>query len=241
MFKILQQSFKSAPPVQWTLPPDMTLEQARTTILGLLAEENVNHHRLGVVYNYVVDKRLAELAGYKDAKDWAKKNLVDVSQATLTTYGAVADKFTEEIASRFGVTCLSLLLTYKEAAGVKVDHNEPGPTLIDVPDSKGVVKAKAFSACTVEEMRKALLAKRKPTSSKPVPAEDVALADQITKAAMSAFQKGDPVRIQVRNYQGETVLDFKGIPLAKWRKLVEALMADEALAALGQQDAPPKA
>jgi hypothetical protein len=45
----------------------------------------------------------------------------------------VAEAFSEEVARRFGVTCLYLLLTYAEAADLEVNHEEPGPTLIEVP------------------------------------------------------------------------------------------------------------
>lgn len=107
-----------------------------------------------------------------------------------------------------------------------MDNDAPGPAPIDVPDAKGVVTSKPFSACTVAELRRAILAKRKPTSSKPLPPEAVTLADQVSKAVMSCFQKGDPVKVQLRNHQGEAVLDFRGIPLAKLKQLVQALTAD---------------
>ncbi len=236
MFQLFQQKFKDvSPQVQWTLPEDMTLEQVRVAMLELMADEHTNHHRMGELYNYVVDKKLAELAGYKDARDWFSQNLRDVSQAALTMYGTVAHQFSEDIARRFGVTCLSLLLTYKELAGLKVDHEAPGAAPIDVPDAKGVVTSKPFSTCSVDEMRRAIQAKRKPTSSKPLPPEAVALADQVSKAVASRFQKGDPVKVQLRNHQGTAVLDFRGIPLEKLAKLVEALTADGGAALTARQ------
>ncbi len=236
MFKMFQQKSKDVvPPGAWTLPEDMTLEQARVEMVGLLAQDDANHHRLGVLYNYVVDKKLAELAGFKDARDWATQNLGEVSQASLTLYGTVAHQFSEEVAQKFGMAALYLLLTYKELAGVKVDHDEPGPTLIDVPDAKGVVTTKPFSACSVAELRRALQAKRKPTSSKPLPPAAVTLADQVSKAVASRFQKGDPVKVQLRNHLGTAVLDFRGIPLEKLAKLVEALTADGGAALKARQ------
>ncbi len=242
MFELFQKSKEVSKQVQGAIAQDMTLEQVRVAMLQLLAEESINHHRMGQLYNYVVDRKLAELAGFKDARDYFSQNLCDVSQSALTMYGAVARKFSEEIARRFGVTCLFLLLTYKELSGIKVDHDAPGDTLIDVPDTKGVVTSKPFSACSVDEMRRALQGKRKPTSSKPLPAEDLAVADQVAKEVTSRFAKGDPVRVQVRNYQGEAVLDFKGVPLAKRRELVEALLADPAVAAtVHQEEKAPKA
>jgi len=88
---------------------------------------NVNHHRMGQLYNYVVDKKLAEQQGFKDAPTYFSQKLVDLSSSSLRRYGAVAKNFSEEVAVRFGVTCLYLLLTYKEAAGLKLNHEEPGP------------------------------------------------------------------------------------------------------------------
>ncbi len=41
---------------------------------------------MGQRYNYVVDNKLAELEGFKDARDYFSQNLRDVSQASLTTY-----------------------------------------------------------------------------------------------------------------------------------------------------------
>ncbi len=239
MFQLFQTKSKEvSQQVQGTISEDMTLEQVRVAMLTLMADEHINHHRMGVLYNYVVDKKLAELAGYKNARDWFSQNLRDLSQTTLTTYGTVAHQFSEDIARRFGVTCLSLLLVYKELAGLKVDHEAPGAAPIDVPDSKGVVTSKPFSACSVDELRRAIQAKRKPTSSKPLPPEAVELADQVSKAVASRFQKGDPVKVQLRNHQGTAVLDFRGIPLEKLAKLVEALMADEPLTLTARQKAP---
>jgi hypothetical protein len=70
-------------------------------------------------------------AGYKNAKAWFSQHLVDLSQPALKMYGAVAEAFSEEVARRFGVTCLSLLLTYEEAADMEANHEELGPTLIE--------------------------------------------------------------------------------------------------------------
>jgi hypothetical protein len=145
------------------------------------------------LYNYVVAKKLAEKADYKDAKAWFSEHLVDLSQSALTMYGAVADGFSEQVARRFGVTCLYLLLPYGEAADLEVNHEEPGPTLIEVPNELGHVATKPFSQCGVEELRRALQRKRKPASSKPLPPEAVLLADQYREAVTSRFPKGTRV------------------------------------------------
>jgi hypothetical protein len=204
----------------------MNLEQVRVAMLGLMAQEHINHHQMGQLFNYVKNKELAEKAGYKDAKTWFSVHLVDLSKSALTMYGAVAEAFSEEVARRFGVTCLYLLLTYAEAADLEVNHEEPGPTLIEVPNDKGQVATKPFSQCSVEEMRKALQRRRKPASSKPLPAEAEVLADQYREAVTSRFPKGVLIKVEVRNQKGKAVLDFKGIPVEQVAKLVEALTGD---------------
>lgn len=235
MFELFQSKSKDVPKRgQDVSAQDMTLEQVHASMLQLMAEESINHHRMGLLYNYVVDRKLAELAGFKDAPDYFHQNLSDISQATLAAYGSVARNFSEEIARRFGVTCLSLLLSYKKAANVQVDHEQPGSTLIEVPDKKGVVSSKPFSACSVDEMRKALQHWRQPSSGTALTPEDVALADRIDGAVMGCFQKGDPVRVQLRSHQGTAVLDIKGIPLAKWEQLKKALVTLD----LGSSEAP---
>lgn len=209
---------------------DTTLEQVREMMLGLMKEESVNHYRMGQLYNHVVKKKLAEKAGYKNAQDYFSKQLADLSQSSLTTYGVVANAFSEEVSARFGVTCLYLLLIYKEAAGLKVNHAEPGGTLIEVPDAKGEVTSKLFSACSVEEMRRAIRRKRKPASSKPVPESDIVLADQFQDAVTSHFPDGVNVKVAVRNQKGDSVFDFMGIPVGQVKTLIEALSAGLSLA-----------
>ncbi len=204
----------------------MTLEQVRTAMLQLMMEENSNHHRMGQLYNYVVDKRLAEKAGYKDAKDFFRQRLADLSQPALTMYGAVAKAFSEPVARRYGITCLSLLLTYKVAVDLEVNHAEPGGTLIEVPDDKGQVTSKPFGDCSVEQMRRALQRLRKPASSKPLPPEVEALAEQYSAAVTGRFPKGTRVKVLVRNQKGKAVLDFKGIPVEQVGQLVEALTGE---------------
>ncbi|SEU25180.1 hypothetical protein [Stigmatella erecta] len=214
----------TAKDIQGAVPEGMTLEQVRAAMLQLLAEEGAHHHRMGQLYNYTVAHKLAERAGYKDAREYFGQHLRDLSQATLTTYGAVANAFHEEVSRRFGVTRLALLLTYEEVADLAVNHAEPGGSLIEVPGENWEVMPKPFSECSVEEMRRAIQRKRKPSSSKPLPPSDLALVNLYQQSVSSHFSYGEAVRVQVRNHKGKAVLDFKGVPLAQVAKLVEALM-----------------
>jgi hypothetical protein len=209
-----------------TLPEGMTLEQVRTAMLQLMMGEASHHHRMGQYYNYVVDHRLAEKAGYKDAKDYFSKHLADLSQTALTLYGAVAKAFSEPVARRYGVTCLYLLLSYKEATDIEVNHADPEGTLIQVPDDKGQLMSKPFGQCTVEQLRRALLHRRKPGATKPLPPEAELRAGQYREAVTGRFPKGTRVKVQVRNEKGKAVLDFKGIPLEQVGQFVAALSGE---------------
>jgi hypothetical protein len=97
-----------------------------------------------------------------------------------------------------------------------------------VPDEKGHVTAKPFSACSVDEMRRALRRKRMPASSKPLPPEVEARAEQYSEAVARRFPKGKGTRVKalVRNEKGKAVMDFKGIPVEQLGLLAEALMAE---------------
>jgi len=211
-------------PGPYLIPEGTTLEQICGEMLRLMAEENVNHYRMGLLYSYVVDNGLAEKAGFKDAPTYFRQHMADLSTASLNTYRAVAKAFSEQVAVRFGVTCLYLLTIYQEAANLKVNPEEPGPALIEVPGKNGEVTKKPFSACSVEEMRQALRLKRKPASSKPVPAEDVAQAEKYRAALKGQFSQGSDVQLKVRNEKGNSVLDIKSVPMAEVGTLILALM-----------------
>ncbi|HLL06682.1 MAG TPA: hypothetical protein VK539_39280 [Myxococcaceae bacterium] len=227
LFKSLEaKSNEVKPVVKGVVHEGMTLDQVREAMLGLMAQESINQHHMGQLYNHVVKNKLAEAAGYKNAQEWFSKHLVDLSQASLTMYGAVAEAFSEDVGRRFGMSCLSLLLTYEKATDMDADREEPGPTLIEVPGDKGQVLSKPFSQCSVEEMRKALQLKRKPGSSKPMPPGAIERGEQYHLAVKAVFPKVTTVEVQVRNIKGKAVVDFKGIPLEQVNRLTEVLTGE---------------
>ncbi|WP_224243164.1 hypothetical protein [Hyalangium gracile] len=118
-------------------------------------------------------------------------------------------------------------MTYKQAAGLQLNHEQPGEALIDVPDEKGRVTTRPFKECRVEQMRQALKLKRKPTSSKLLPPEAEARAEQYRQAVAVQFPKGKGTRVKVlaRNDKGSAVLDFTGVPMEKVDQLLQALKA----------------
>jgi hypothetical protein len=202
----------------------MTLEQVSATMLALLAEENYNQHRIGQLYNYVVKNKLAEAQKYKNAQEYFAQHVKALSRATLAAYGAVAKAFSAAHCTQYGVSALSLLLTYEEAADITRHADDPGLTPIEVPGENGAVQSKLFGNCTVEDMRKALQRKRKPSSSKPLPEADMAHFQHYRTVVTSKFPKDTPVRVSVRNLKGKALVSFMYVPMDEVGTLTEALL-----------------
>lgn len=194
-----------------------------TRIRKLLAASNVNCYQIGKYYNQAVDNRLAEKAGYKNAPEFFTQQIKDLSRTTLVTYGAVVRVFNEEACGLYGMTTLSLLLVYAEAAGCEVDTNDPSTMLIQVPNPEGVVEEKFFGECTVAEMRKALQRLRRPTSSAPLPADTLARVEQCRTVFTGYFPEKAGVRVEVRNQKGKAVVSLKNIPLEQVEQLAALL------------------
>jgi hypothetical protein len=201
------------------------LDRLRVELLQLSLQDQSNHHRMGVIFNYVVNRKLAETAGHSSAQAYFCEKIRDLSPATLFMYGAVAKHFSENVCKQFGVTCLHLLLIYEKAASITVKHAEPGGTVVEVPGDNHVVTPKPFYACSVAELRKAIQHKRKSTDVTPLSEVDRALAVRYLEALEGRFPKDSLVRVQVRNQKGKAVFDLKGIPLAEMGLLAETLMS----------------
>lgn len=202
----------------------LTRAQVLDTMRQLLVQETINHFRMGLLYIYVVDSKLLEGTEYKNASDFFSSNIEEVSRSALAAYGAVARDFSEEVCVRFGTTRLQLLLTYKKAAQIELNHDDPGGTFILVPGEKGEVAPKLFSHCGVDDLRRALAHLRTTTGPNPIPAEDRAHYDQYREGVTSRFPKGSPVRVLLRNHQGKGLITFKDIPIPEMRTLIEALL-----------------
>jgi hypothetical protein len=202
----------------------LTREQALDMMRELLAQENLNHFHVGLLYNYVVESDLLEGTKHKTALDFFCDNIQEVSRSALSTYGAVARDFSQEVCARFGITRLQLLITYKKAAKIELNHDEPGGTFIQVPGKNGELTPTLFANCSVEALRKALAHLRSPTESKPIPEDDRARYDRYRKSVTDCFPKGSPVRVLMRSNDGKGLITFKDIPLSEVDKLVEALL-----------------
>ena len=202
----------------------LSAQQALDTMRQLSRDETRNHVLMGLLYNYLVDSKLLEGSDYKSPLDFICDNIQEISRTALLDYSAVARSFNQEVCARYGLTRLRLLLAYKDATKVEVNPEEPGATLIQVPDKKGHVQPKPFSDCTALDMRHALQHLREATPATPFPPEDRAMVDAYREAVTKRFPRGSPVRVQLRKYKGESVVEFRLIPVAQAPLLLEAMM-----------------
>ncbi|HEX8440040.1 hypothetical protein [Archangium sp.] len=200
---------------------DMTLDQILSTMDGLARQGSTAAHQLGTLYNHVVQRKLAELAGYKNAQDYFSKKLKALSQATLSTYGAVARSFTEEVCTQHGVYHLRALMRYVEAIGVELG-SDPGSLGIDVPREDGTVVTKPFSECSVDEVERATRAK-KATPPARVPVPDQARLLFFEDSLFRNFNGVAPVRFTAHNQDGQTYLNLQNVPMSQVARLMKAL------------------
>src|SRR5262249_49357498 len=146
------------------------LQGERTAILDLLANEEDDHWKIGAHYNRIVDGRLAQADGFKDAREFVSREISGVSHSTIELYGAIARAFSEDAAKKYGSTKLGALLTYEKLTHVTVPTKDPGPVAIRVPDASGATTEKHFADCSREELKAAIRSLHRPP--KPIPEDD---------------------------------------------------------------------
>jgi hypothetical protein len=204
--------------------PVITLDQAREALLELAAQQHTNHFRIGQIYNYVVREKLAEKHAKKSAQEYFSEHVKTLSQAVLSTCGAVAQAFTEAACTRHGVYNLHALLAYAKACNFKPSADEPGPTPIPVPQESGTVVEKPFSECSVEELKLALKHKRAQAPAQPPPEDMVRIQALRDSIARLFSEESSRTRLNSRVYLGTTYVTVQDVPVKELERLAEALM-----------------
>jgi hypothetical protein len=199
---------------------DMNIEQVTTTMNALAVQGSTATHQLGSLYNYVVARKLAELAGYRTAREYFNKNVKTISQATLSLYGSVAAKFPEEVCTQYGMYRLRALLSYVDATGAVL--GDPGLFAIDVPQDDGKVVTKSFTECSVDEVERATRAKKAPPPAR-VPVPDQARMLFFEDSIYRNFNGVAPVRLTSSSEDGTTYLTVQSVPMAQVPRLIKAL------------------
>ena len=109
-------------------------------------------YRIGALYNHILNNRLAEKAGYRYARELFAKEFKDVAQSTLSSYGAVASTFDEEIVGKYHVTVLGRLITYLKAPKLSLPDGDPGEIPMKVPQKNGTTVEKKFADCARSDL-----------------------------------------------------------------------------------------
>jgi hypothetical protein len=144
-------------------PWSLTLEQARDQMLQGVLQGTPGHYRIGKLYNYVVEYRLAVDAGHRTTRAYFRHHVPVLSEARLTMYGAVARKFSLEVCEKYGMLSLGMLLEYLRLACIslwRVEKDGLGSAPIEIPRRGGLKITKPFSDCTEEDLRLAVQDKR---------------------------------------------------------------------------------
>ena len=201
---------------------NITLAEVRERVLHVVGQGNADAYQLGWLYNYVVDRELAQQGGFKDAADFFKKEVKVLSQSSLTAYGAVARAFTATVCVKYGLHNLYTLLTYEKVAVLTVDGNEPGPTPIQVPQEDGTVAQKPFAECSMEELKRAI--KHKRTPPRPLP-QDASTRLETYRNVLDQHLSGrHSIQVSARLERDKVLISFKDIPEEQMAAVIEALM-----------------
>jgi len=207
------------------------LREAAKALEELLKQGEEAAWKIGACYNRIIEQKLAEKSGYHRARDFISSHFADVSQATLSHYGAVAKAFSEKMAADYGVTLLSALLTYEKLAGLNPTGSDPGSVQIKVP---GEDKSRPFSECHRADLLKAIQAlKGHSGDEEAVTPDEKALLEKLHK------QLGEPSPITLASRQGRegTLVTFT-VPL-KENEL--GMLLDALMKVLADSDAAKKA
>ncbi|HEX8439460.1 hypothetical protein [Archangium sp.] len=199
----------------------MTLDEATSTMNVLVQQGSTAAHQIGTLYNHIVSRKLAELAGYKTSRAYFNKHVKGLSQATLSAYGTVARQFPESVCTQYGMFNLRALISYVEATGGAMG-SDPGLLTIDVPQEDGKVVTKPFSDCSVEEVERATRAKKAPPPVR-VPVPDQARLLFFEDSLFRNFNGVAQVRFSAHNEDGKTFLNLQNVPMQEVTRLIQAL------------------
>ncbi len=176
------------------------LIEAAKVLEALLKEAEKAAWKAGDYYNRILDQKLAEKSGYRHARDFFSTRFKDVSQSTLSHYGAVARTFSERVATTYGVWRLSALLTYEKLARLEPLDTDPESVFVQVP---GDHEPRAFADCHRTDLLKAIQ-QLKRHSGQPVPPDEEALLQRLHQA----LGEHSPIALTSRQGREGTLVVF---------------------------------
>lgn len=200
---------------------DMTLDQIKELINQLAQQGSTFQYQIGAMYNHVVSRKLAELAGYKTAQEYFSQHVKAISQSTLTNYGMVARSFDADTCTQYGMYRLRALLRYLDAVSATAPA-DPSTLVLDVPQDDGKMVKKPFAECSVDDVESATRAKRAAPAAK-VPVADQARLLFLADSIHNQFEGVAEVRFTSRSKGGKTLISLQDVPMAELERLTQAL------------------
>jgi hypothetical protein len=207
---------------------EAALAEQKQAILALFAQGEAAHWKIGQRYNKIVREQLAEKAGYEHARDFFAAEVKAIPQATLSGYGRVAKTFSEEIAGRYGMTKLNLLLVLRkltQAGPVEGDH---GPIEIDVPGKDGSTQRKRFADVTARELARTIRRLKGPPPADPqLPPLEKRIMDAMSRTVADFYGPKFNIGFKVQARGGKAYFSLENVPLEVMDALFNSLFSAE--------------
>jgi hypothetical protein len=203
----------------------VTLESERQAIRELVDLDEGVEHQIGVHYNVIVDGRLWKQGGYKNAPDFFRREVKELSTSVLALYGAVARHFSEDIAQEYGMSNLGALLSYAANARLDLPPGDPGSVSIQVPGKDGKVTVKRFADCSRAEIQAAIRRVRghDEGGTGRIPKEDAREVVHLRQTLRNAVGLGSPADLKAIFRNGQTMLSMENVPLSAFTSVCQAL------------------
>jgi hypothetical protein len=199
---------------------NLTFEAAVEQIHALLRDEGAAQWKIGQLYNYIIDNKLAEQNGYRYAREFFAHEFNEVGRSSLVNYGAVAGAFTEVAAQTYGIAKLVKLLTYLKLMKQGLIEGDPGEFVVNILQLDGSTVSKRFADCTREDLAAAIRALRLAPS---LPGADSKLLEQLQQALMDKLGEESNATIKGTWNGSETELSLTHVPLSQLRAVLDAL------------------
>jgi hypothetical protein len=237
--------FREAPPPAAApqVESQKALEQAGQAFMSEVTRGLVSAWRMGHALNTLSASREANGLDSRGTRGWVHRNVRGLSPATLSTYAAVARRFSEALCLRYGLRALGHLLTYARLAGLPPLPEDPGQVPVQIPTRRGDgLYEKPFARCSVDELRRAVKRQRTPWLFHPVPPSDTHLAARLQGTLQRRLGWGTDV--SARAWGTRTVFNFDGVPREQLRlfaQVLQEVLGDEPSMAVvpgGASDTP---
>jgi hypothetical protein len=200
------------------------LSDMREDFVEMLGRIAVAQEQLGRAYDYAQSKRLAQVAGFKNAWDYFSRHFKGLTREALDSYSSMTFHWKPEAIRHYGMDRLRVLSSYLWLHGPShMGPPDPGVFLIRVPQPDGTLATKTFAECRLEEVQRALRPKPAPAPrGRPSPTDSVRLLFLRDRLARY-FEGLAEIRVDMRTEpDGRSFLTVQGIPMRELRRFLWA-------------------